>query len=125
MLEPSVAKLLRAIRPLVADEEIIDPKKWYLTQKQHWLGWLADYAGPGAYGRKLGPKRDARFAYNHIVEGKMLLWLAEASGVEPRLVRKARREAAKWSTLMQQAGAIRRVLTWDIVAAALWPERVK
>jgi hypothetical protein len=26
---------------------------WYASQKQHWLGWLGDYASPGAYGRKL------------------------------------------------------------------------
>ena len=123
MPDPLVAKLLRTIRLLPSDEEIIDPKKWYLTQKQHWIGWLSAYRGPGAYGRKLGTKRDARFAYNHIVEGKMLLWLAEAGGVEPRLVMKAKREAAKGSTLMQKAGAIRRVLAWDIVAAVLLPER--
>ena len=29
-----------------------------------------------------GTQRDARFAYNHIVEPKMLLWLIEAAGVK-------------------------------------------
>lgn len=25
---------------------------WYSSQKEHWLGWLAEYSGPGAYGRQ-------------------------------------------------------------------------
>ena len=38
---------------------------WYTSQKQHWLGWLRDYSGPGAYGRKAKAARGARFVYNH------------------------------------------------------------
>jgi hypothetical protein len=41
-----------------------------------------EYDGPGAYGRIAGKQRDARFAYNHIVEPKMLLWLIKAAGVK-------------------------------------------
>ena len=24
---------------------------WWSTQKEHWLGWLTEYNGPGYYGR--------------------------------------------------------------------------
>jgi len=48
-------------------------------QKEHWLGWLGAHHGPGAYGRKSNAKRNAMYAYNHIVEFKMLLWLMEAA----------------------------------------------
>jgi hypothetical protein len=37
---------------------------WYTTQKEHWLGWLSEYCGPGYYGRK-NWQRSAEFVYNH------------------------------------------------------------
>jgi hypothetical protein len=55
---------------------------WYKSQKEHWLGWLSEYDGPGFYGRKTNGSRSAEYAYNHIVCPPMVLWLAEASGVE-------------------------------------------
>ena len=36
------------------------PEVWYHTQKEHLLGWLKAYDGPGAYGRKQW-NRDAQF----------------------------------------------------------------
>jgi hypothetical protein len=57
----------QAIRRLPADDPVVDPKKWYTTQKQHWVGWLGEYQGPGFYGRRTGSRRDAEYAYNHIV----------------------------------------------------------
>lgn len=113
----SVAALLRAIRELPEDAPVADPKKWYLTQKQHWIAWLGEYAGPGAYGRDASKKRDARFAYNHIVEPKMLLWLIEASGLEAR----AARRVDKGDTMMRQSAAIRKVVPWEEVEQQLWP----
>jgi hypothetical protein len=57
----------------------------YKSQKDHWLGWLSEYDGPGFYGRKTG-SRTAEYAYNHIVCPPMVLWLSEASGVDKSLV---------------------------------------
>ena len=51
---------------------------WYNSQKEHWLGWLAEYDGPGAYGRQTRQPRDAQYIYNHIQCAPMLFWLAEA-----------------------------------------------
>lgn len=112
--------MLRAIRRLPADAPVADPKKWYLTQKQHWIGWLGEYHTAGAYGRQVGDKRDARYAYNHIVEPKMLLWLIEAAGLPAATVRKAKKGAAQGKTMMAQSAAIRRLVHWDEVAEALW-----
>ena len=50
----------------------------YGSQKEHWLGWLREYNGPGAYGRQTGKTRDAQFAFNHGQCAPMLFWLAEA-----------------------------------------------
>lgn len=115
----SVADFRRMIERLPSDEPRSQPSVWYRTQKEHWLGWLSEYNGAGAYGRKSGQNRDARFAYNHIVCPEMLVWLIEASGVPRELVTAARVAAASGGTMMQRAGAIRRQVPWTEVFAAL------
>ena len=123
MDEPiSIDSFIRAIRRLPADKPVDDPKHWYRTQKEHWLGWLSEYDGPGAYGRKTDQKRDARFAYNHIVQPKMLLWLISASGISSELLDAAEREAAQATLLQQQSAIIRRYVPWEVMSRALWPE---
>lgn len=119
----SVASLLRRIRTLPADPAVDDPRKWYRTQKEHWIGWLAQYDGPGAYGRRTDVVRDARYAYNHIVEPAMLLYLAKAAGIDRRRVCAARLAASATSTLMQASAAIRGEIGWDDIERALWPPR--
>lgn len=108
------------IERLPSDEPVHDPRVWYTTQKEHWLGWLREYDGPGAYGRIPGKQRDAKFAYNHVVEPKMLLWLIEAAGVSKDLVEAAQRASAEGTSLMQKSGAIRRVVPWTVLYDAIW-----
>ena len=72
----SIRDFLIAISRLPEDRPIRNPKKWYLTQKEHWIGWLLEYNGPGAYGRKTTDGRDAKFVYNHVVQPEMLVYLA-------------------------------------------------
>src|SRR5712692_5349991 len=116
----SIGRFIRAIRRLPSDKPVLDRRKWYRTQREHWLGWLADYHGPGAYGRVTGKKRDAQYAYNHIVEPKMLLWLIAAVGVKPVLVRTARLASGRVSTLPGKSASIRKHVPWSVVATALW-----
>lgn len=116
----SIAQFIQAIRKLQPDTPVNDPRTWYKTQKEHWLGWLSEYHGPGAYGRKSEKRRDAKYAYNHIVDFKMLLWLAEAAGVEPNLVRQARSSAKQANTLMAKSAAVRRHISWETLSTALW-----
>lgn len=115
----SIATFMAAIERLPADP----PRKsnvWYLTQKEHWLGWLGAYHGPGAYGRTSSRRRDARFAYNHIVNWQMLEWLIRAAGADSA-TNKAVLAASKHGTRLQEkAAAIRRVVPWDRVAELLW-----
>lgn len=119
----TVRQLRAAILRLPADRSVVVPGVWYKTQKAHWLGWLKYYNTEGAYGRQAGMNRDARYAYNHIVEPKMLLWLIPAAGVKPGLVRAARAAAKGPKTMMAQSAAVRRAVPWEIVEAALWPEK--
>ncbi len=65
---------------------------WYSSQKEHWLGWLRQYDGPGYYGRK-NPQRSAEFVYNHIGCPPMLLWLGEACRIPRQRVMEAKRAA--------------------------------
>ena len=93
--------------------------KKYTTQKDRWLGWLNPAAGAGTYPRRTGENATARVVYNRIVEPKMLLWLADAAGVQPALVNEARRAAEIEAPLASKAAAIRKVVPWIVVADAL------
>ena len=86
---------------------------WYKSQKEHWLGWLAEYDGPGAYNRKTHRGRSAEFAYNHINCPPMLLYLAEAVSVPKATLLAATRSA--FSARRPRAGhcaAIRKMIPW-------------
>ncbi len=116
-----VRDFLIAISRLPEDRPVRNPKKWYMTQKEHWIGWLFEYNGPGAYGRKTLGGRDAKFVYNHVVQPEMLIYLAQASGVSRSKVVSARQLLRTNQSLMQKASAIRKILPWELLAAALWP----
>lgn len=117
----SIAKFISAIRALPSDMPKVTPGKWYRTQKEHWLGWLCEYRGPGAYGRT-GPaaSRDARFAYNHIVEVKMLLWLAVAARVPRSRVQNARLAAVQGASLSRKSAIERKHVPWEQIYRALF-----
>jgi len=120
-----IATLIRAIEGLPAAPPVDNPRVWYSTQKQHWLGWLGEYHTVGAYGRVVDKKRDARYAYNHIVNWQMLEWIVEAAGVDPALVAAAKREAGTGKSMMQKSAAIRRHIPWDMLRDVLWPPEIK
>jgi hypothetical protein len=119
----TVSALRRAIERLPSDEPKDTPGKWYRTQKQHWLRWLAHYDSAGAYGRKPGMNRDARYAYNHIVEPLMLVYLARSSTLPRNVVARAERAARGSATIMQKSAEIRRTIPWEMIEAALWQKR--
>jgi hypothetical protein len=118
--EISIKKFILAIQKLPSDKPQNHPGKWYKTQKEHWLGWLREYDGPGAYDRLVTKKRNAQFAYNHIVESKMLLWLIQAAGVKKNLVKLAKSACDQATTMHQKSAAIRKHVSWDVLERALW-----
>jgi hypothetical protein len=115
----TVRQFIAAIRKLPSDKPVYSDK-WYLTQKEHWLGWLTYYNSSGAYGRKPRMNRDAAFAYNHIVESKMLLWIISAAKVSPKLVRAARGDAKSAPSMSRKSAMVRKHVPWDVLASALW-----
>ena len=116
----SIAQFSKAIHGLPSDKPRDVPGVWYKTQKQHWLRWLSDYDEPGHYGRVSGKHRDARFAYNHIVNHQMLLWLIEAAQLSPALVAGTRRAGSAGATMMHKSGAIRKKVPWTEIAKRFW-----
>lgn len=45
----SISQFIQTIQYLPADEPRHNPRAWYSTQKEHWLGWLNECHGPGAF----------------------------------------------------------------------------
>lgn len=115
----SIRQFRKAINRLPSDEPKDRPRIWYRTQKEHWLGWLGDYDGPGAYGRK-NWNRDAKFAYNHVVCPDLLLYLIRAIPIEPELLAAGEKAASIGTSLMEKAGAIRKIVPREVIYKELW-----
>jgi hypothetical protein len=91
----------------------------YASQNEHWLRWLAEYDGPGYYGRKQR-HQSAAFVYNHIVCPPMVLWLGEASGFQRTKVLEAKRAAlSAGASLPALSSAIRKTIPWEKIESRL------
>ena len=109
-----------AARRATARRNAAAKEVWYWRQKEHWLGWLADYDGPGAYGRKAHSGRSAAFVYNHVMNPAMVFWLGEGAGVQRELVEQAAAAClAAGSTLPKECAAIRAVIPWEMIEERL------
>ena len=116
----TISQFIQVIKRLPSDPPVDHPKVWYWTQKEHWLGWLGDYEGPGAYGRKTGVKRDAKYAYNHIVCPELLMYLIRSIPLKKDLIEAAEKAYQTGSSQMEKSGAIRKVAPWSEVYCVLW-----
>lgn len=123
MKSKSIRQLRLAISRLKPDRPISGGGVWYRTQHEHWIGWLGQYHTSGAYGRDASRVRDAKFAYNHIVNSQMLIWLARAAGVSSRRLRLARNSAMKARSLAQEAAMVRTHIPWELIEQKLWPSK--
>jgi hypothetical protein len=107
-------------KALIAREIWSSKDVWYSSQKEHWMGWLAGYNGPGAYGRKSWSGRTAEFVYNHINCPPMVLWLAEAAGVPKKDILAAKRSAlAGARNRGSHCALIRRAIPWQVIEERL------
>ena len=95
--------------------------KHHDSHRDHWVKWLREYDGPGWYGRK-NHKRDAEYIWTHLQCAPMLVYLAEAAGVETNAVQHAFIHCAHTrGNRSAIAAAARRILPWGLVAKGLWP----
>ena len=97
---------------------------WYSNQREHWIGWLRQWDGPGAYGRQ-DWDRSARYVYQHINNPQMLVWLCEAAAaarpeaLSRQLVEDAANAALSKTSMPGMASAFRHALPWELVESAL------
>jgi hypothetical protein len=119
----TIQELLRAVRRLPAAMPISDrlSKGGYDTHRDHWIGWLKGYDGPGFYGRSDWVV-DARTVYQRLNNGRMIVWLNEAAGEKPALIRTTISEMKlRGNGLKQTEAKIARARhPWESVAALLF-----
>jgi hypothetical protein len=87
--------------------------------KSQWIGWLEEYLERGYYDRK-NAVDDAEWAYNHLNNGRMIVWLNEAAGEDPRIVEAAIVAMDDREPRQTEAKFARRVLPWQDVAKLLF-----
>lgn len=98
--------------------------KWYRSQREHWLGWIAVKARE-AEGRGEDPATVAAGArWSGLNCIPMMFWLAEAAGVAPTALDRAEAAAveaaaAKGVDCPQHGKAMRAALPWAMVERAL------
>ncbi|PRY19293.1 hypothetical protein CLV78_1259 [Aliiruegeria haliotis] len=98
--------------------------KWYRSQREHWLGWMAWQC----YQQRLkgnDPSRvDAKGVWSRLKCSPLMFWLAECAGVEEDILNKATEQAKKAARINPKDGnphgtLIREVLPWEVLADAL------
>ena len=72
--------------------------------------------GSGAYSRQV-PNQSARRCYNGLMNAASLLWIAEAVGIDELTVRRAYEAAVAAGDYCRACGAIRKIITWDMIYA--------
>lgn len=87
--------------------------------RAQWLRWLDEYLEPGYYDRK-NAHDDAQWAYNHLNNGRMIVWLNEAAGESPRIIGAAIAAMEDREPPQTEAKYARRVLPWEELARRLF-----
>jgi hypothetical protein len=106
-------------------EKAINLRNPYRSQKEHWLGWLGEYNGPGYYGRA-NWDRDAEFIYNHLQSATMLLWLGEALGLSGAVLKKAFEAVlTAGKNYSSQCAALRREIPWKRIEELINKDKMK
>src|ERR1700730_6617139 len=109
--------LLKAVRHLPERTPIVTELFPDAHGKRTWVSWLSNYAQTNDNPRRA--ERDAQFVYNNWWNAPILIWLAEASGVDQNRVRKAAKIALSQGNSKAQSRDIRRILPWSLIARQL------
>jgi hypothetical protein len=118
----SILEMLTAVRrmPSTMPQSERFYKSGYDTHKDHWVGWLGAYNGPGYYSRS-NWERDARYVYQHLNCGPMIVWLNEAAGERQTTIRAAIAAMLRAGPRAQtEAKVVRSFLPWERAALLLF-----
>ncbi len=88
------------------------------TEREHMVAWFRsnETKGGGHYSR-LQPNRSAMRCYNSLMNADSLLWIAEAVGIDEPTVKQAYEAAIAAGDYRRACGAIRKIITWDMIYA--------
>ena len=94
------------------------PDKTGRTEREHMVAWFRanETKGSGQYSRQT-PNKSARRCYNSLLNAASLLWIAEAVGIDELTVRHAYEAAVSAGDYRRACGAIRKIITWDMIYA--------
>ena len=95
---------------------------WYRSQKEHMIGWIADYEGPGAYLRSPQLNPSARSVYARLNCAPSLVWIFGALEVPGVLWRQSVNDIAqegRIGRMSRACGALRRAVPWSEVECRL------
>lgn len=79
-------------------------KKWYRSQKDHWLGWILVQECKAIEKGKEPQETDAEGVWKRLKCSPMMFWLAEASGVSSEFLDLAERNAVEASRINPKDG---------------------
>lgn len=88
------------------------------TEREHMVGWFRanETKGCDPYSRQT-PNKSARRCYNSLMSAASLLWIAEAVGIDDLTVHRAFDAAVDVGDYRRACGAIRKIITWDMIYA--------
>jgi hypothetical protein len=90
---------------------------WWSSQKEHMVRWFSDQEnrGSGAFSRN-EPNASARTTYNRLLCPAAFVWMAEALGEDPTVVKTAADAARDEPNARKRPGLLRRYLPWERVS---------
>jgi hypothetical protein len=118
----TIAQFITAIKGLperMPQSDKLPLPPGHASFKSQWLGWLGEYLTSGYYDRK-NAVDDAAWAYQHLNNGRMIVWLNEAAGEDPRIIDAAIAAMEGREPTQTEAKYARRVLPWKYVAELLF-----
>ena len=97
---------------------------WYRSQREHWLGWLAAKEHEQRTLGKDPASVTAGLRWRYLNCGPMMLWLAEATGVDQTLLESATRAVIVAAKAVKtdhpsHGKAVRTVISWNPIEPAL------
>ncbi|WP_052261232.1 hypothetical protein [Ruegeria sp. ANG-S4] len=94
-------------------------RKWYRSQREHWLGWLALKTRDERLQEPIG-EVPAKLIWNRLKCSPMMFWLAEAAGADEGLLDRAAKRAVQAAQINPKDGnphgkLMRQVLPWQSI----------
>jgi hypothetical protein len=114
-----IAQFIKAVKGLsiaTPQSDRLDQPTGHDGFEDRWISRLEEYLTPGYYDRK-NAVDDAKWAYQHLANGGMIVWLNGAAGENPRIISAAIEAREPPQT---EAKYARRVLPWGDVAELLF-----